>query len=142
MLNLQKFELYLIVPSFIVFLLFIVPIPLLSKIVTKIVLAVESVRVQGISILLICTIGTFVFFVNQWVGLQQRDSNRPAPTELDLQLQWQGKKWKAERDLYIHAVAFILLAAITKLARLNEQQQKMKADLAVAGNTLNAKKHN
>lgn len=139
--NIQLFEVYVIVPTFIVFLLFLLPFPVLSQIVTKVVLWIESVRINGISVLLIGTVAAFGLFVNQWLALQRREESRPKATELDLQLQWQGKKWKAERDLYIHAVAFIVLAAITKLARLNEQQRKMKADLAVAGNKLlNAKK--
>lgn len=140
--NLQIGELYIIIPSFIVFLLFLIPVPGVSNIVTKVVLALESLRVSGVSVLLIATGTTFAFFLNQWLEIQKREGSRPKPTDLDLMLQWQGKKWKSERDLYIHAIAFILLAAITKLARLNEQQRKLKTQLAVAGNTLNAKKSN
>mmetsp|Transcript_12067 Transcript_12067/g.13882 ORF Transcript_12067/g.13882 Transcript_12067/m.13882 type:complete len:148 (+) Transcript_12067:43-486(+) len=126
--SLQSFEVeVLIAPAFVIFMMFIIPIPFLSKLISRMVLKLESISISGISVLFVLTVVTLILFVNQvYTTAKKYGSGNPAPEFVDLaaKLEHQGKKWKAERDLYIHAISFVLLASVMKFARLIRDENK------------------
>lgn len=141
MLTLQAAEVeMLIIPSFIIFLLFIFPLPVVSRVVSKIVLMIESVNISGISLLFVLTGGACFLFVNQLTRARQLEDQPRDFHDLSAKLDFQAKKWKSERDMYIHAVTFILLAAVMKFARLIRENDKLRVVAGEATNTAAASK--
>ena len=112
-----------IVPSLFVFLTMLVPLPLLSKLVSKFVLKVESVQAfKGISILVVSTALSFLFFafsVNKhWT--QYSSANRPQNNYKE----WDVERLKHERNMYLHCLSFVLVAALLKISRMTLKIEK------------------
>lgn len=145
MVSLQTLEVeFLILPTFVLFVLFTVPIPVVSKLLSKLVLRIERLQLGGVSILMVLTVLSLILFANSFLRyskqyssdnkfdlLDIKDVKPDRFHDLSLKVEYQGKKWKAERDMYIHCLGFVLLAAVTKMSRLVQAAQdaeKQKKD--------------
>jgi uncharacterized membrane protein len=130
-----------IIPAFVIFLLFIVPLPILSRLVSKMVLALESVQVQGVSVLLCLTLlagGLFANQFHQWNNHYGYSVPAQDFSSLSVKMEFQAKKLRTERNLYIHAMAFVLLAAIMRFARLIRENEKLRREAGAAVNAAGA----
>lgn len=111
----------LIYPAFIVFLLMLIPIPILSKYISKFIAKVESIRVAGFSSLsAIAFMGVVLFGLALY---DQREyifshSQKSIVKEGPLHMDYLSKKWRNERNMYIHAILAILYCSLLKMARL------------------------
>lgn len=115
----------LIVPAFIVFVLFIIPIPLLSRAMSRAMGYAERVNFYGVSVLTIVTVATFIGFVLQVIDWRRKYSGgKPSFAEMTMEIDWEGRKWRLERNMYIHALATVLSAAVMKFARLHNALEK------------------
>ena len=135
MVSLQTLEVdFLILPAFVVFVLFTIPVPVVSKLLSRLILRIERLQVSGVSLLVVLTVGSLILFLNSFLRyskqygadnkfdlLNVKDLKPDRFHDLSLKVEYQGKKWKAERDMYIHCLGFVLLAAVTKIARLVRQ---------------------
>ncbi|RNF16519.1 uncharacterized protein Tco025E_05202 [Trypanosoma conorhini] len=118
---------YLIMPAMLLFVLFIVPVPRVSRYVSRVVSFVERPNFHGLSLLLLLTLVTFVTFVVQFVEWRKRyGPGKPRFADLSLEVDWEAKKWRHERNMYIHALATVLCAAIMKFARLYTALEKQQ----------------
>ncbi|KAF8294063.1 hypothetical protein TcYC6_0104730 [Trypanosoma cruzi] len=116
---------YLIVPAMVIFVMFVAPIPGLSHYVSRAVSFVERLNFHGVSLLLLVTLVTFVSFVVQLFDWRKKYSQgKPRFADLSLEVDWEAKKWRFERNMYIHALATVLCASIMKFSRLYTALEK------------------
>lgn len=122
---------FLVAPALVVFLLFAIPIPGLSKLVARFVSAVEAVNLYGFSLLVLLTLATGVAFasaLNEW--RVSYSHGKPRFSNMDSEANWERRKWRKERDMYLHAVCMVLFASLMKFSRLHLQIEEMKKKLA------------
>ncbi|KEG07434.1 hypothetical protein DQ04_09821020 [Trypanosoma grayi] len=116
---------YLIVPAMIIFIMFVVPLPGLSRYVCRAVSFVERLNFHGVSLLLLVTVATFMGFALQFLEWRKKYCyGKPRFADLSLEVDWEGRKWRHERNMYIHALAAVLCAAVMKFARLYAALEK------------------
>ena len=115
-------EIFLI-PSFLVFLLLLLPFPVVSKLISRVVGAVAT------PMLVVTVVLFFLFFLTYRDYLEKFDdksSHEPPLHTAHSELSFKSKKWRAERNMYIHALTACLFAAIMKISRLNEAKVKLE----------------
>ncbi|ESL08673.1 hypothetical protein TRSC58_03621 [Trypanosoma rangeli SC58] len=119
---------YLIMPATVLFILFILPVPRLSRYVSCVVSFVERPNFYGVSLLLLVALVTFVSCATQFVEWRKKyGQGKPRFADLSLEVDWEAKKWRHERNMYIHALATVLCAAIMKFTRLHTALERRKA---------------
>ena len=106
-----------IVPFLIIFLLMLLPVPLLSDLLTRLVTSIERIQFMNFSILLVGSVLSFLFFAFSLYKNMTAFDKKPHH-EGDLAI-WLGKRRQSERNMYLHCLCFVLIAAVWKLARLN-----------------------
>ncbi|CCD14053.1 hypothetical protein, unlikely [Trypanosoma congolense IL3000] len=115
----------IVIPAFIVFVLFIIPIPLLSRVMSRVLGYLERVNFYGVSLLTIAMVATFLGFVSQFFEWRKRYGGaKPNFVDVAMEIDWEGKKWRHERNMYIHALATVLCSAVVKFARLHNALEK------------------
>ena len=106
-----------IIPFFCIFLLMLLPVPLLSQLLTRFVASIERVQFLNMSILLVGSCLSFIFFSFSLYKNMTAFDKKPHH-EGDLAI-WLSKRRHSERNMYLHCLCFVLIAAVWKLARLN-----------------------
>jgi hypothetical protein len=115
------------------FLLMLIPIPGLSRLVSKIIFSVERFQFHGISCLFILTGLALFLFIARWMDWYQKDRFVfHKPEDVAGRLTHDAKRLRHERDMYIHALLFVLLASLLKMVRLQAasktDEKKTKTD--------------
>ena len=122
----------LIYPAFVLFILTLVPIPFISRRVCKLIATIENIRFQGVSVLMIITIGAFILFGLAMKEYRDRYAAISGSDQLNLDTsrkadqQFHSKKWRAERNLYVHAMVAVLYSALLKIARLTLENNALQ----------------
>ncbi|KAG8347905.1 hypothetical protein ERJ75_001039800 [Trypanosoma vivax] len=116
---------FLIIPAFVIFVLFVIPIPILSRTMCRLVGFVERIHFGGVSILLATTVLLFIGSALQFLEWRNKyGAGKPRFSDLSLEVDWEGRKWRHERNMYIHILAVVLCAAVMKFARLHDRLQR------------------
>lgn len=123
----------LIYPAFAVFLLMLIPIPLLSKYIAKLIAKLESIRIGGASLLFVIAIGGALLFslslkefYDEYGGPMGKDG-KPFPDASHRDYaRHLSRKWRLERNMYIHGIVSILYASLLKMARLTLESHALK----------------
>eukprot|EP00388_Colpodella_angusta_P039176 GDKK01046603.1.p1 GENE.GDKK01046603.1~~GDKK01046603.1.p1 ORF type:complete len:172 (-),score=30.61 GDKK01046603.1:118-633(-) len=130
---------FLIYPAFVIFLLMLIPIPFLSKLVAKLVAKIESIRVGGLSILLVITLVGIVFFLISFNDQREYMFTHPNAVlpEGRHHMDYLSKKWRGERNMYIHAILAVLYSSLLKMARVTLESHELEKK-AIAGSQPNS----
>jgi len=123
---------FLIWPSCILFLIMLIPIPFVSRLVSKIVLKVESVQIANVSLLLVFSVLALVNTAQltyKWRSKMQDVDPKQLALDPSLQQRVDQGRFKLERDLYIAMTAFVLLAALMKTARKHMELHSLNGEL-------------
>lgn len=121
----------LIYPAFFLFVMALLPIPFISRRVCKFIATIENIRFQGISILMIVTIGAFILFGLSMKEYRDRFTTVSGEEQMTLDTsrradqQFHAKKWRAERNLYVHAMVAVLYSSLLKIARLTLENMQL-----------------
>ncbi|ORC84507.1 uncharacterized protein TM35_000441630 [Trypanosoma theileri] len=116
---------YFIVPAVVIFILFVIPFPGLSRYVCRAVTLVERLNFHGVSLLLLLAVATVAGFTLQMLEWRKKYGvGKPRFADLSLEVDWEARKWRHERNMYIHALAAVLSTAIMKFTRLYNALEK------------------
>ena len=128
MVTFASIEVGLIYPATAIFVLLVLPIPFLSAWAARLVAFVEAQRpalgISALNLLWMIGMGCFAY---SWYEISTKfadDEKLPAASSVsaaaaaDASGRYLRSKWRAERNMYIHAVFFILFAALQRIARL------------------------
>jgi hypothetical protein len=128
-LSLESLEVdFVIAPLFVIFLLMLLPVPLLSRMLTRLVAAIESVQLLNMSILMLGSCLSFLFFLVTAYTNWNLSQVKPKAVEQRIVDEWNLKRRRGERNLYLHWLAFVLIAAVWKIARINAALAKIQRE--------------
>lgn len=129
MVTFASIEVGLIYPATAIFVLLVLPIPFLSAWAARLVAFVEAQRpalgISALNLLWMIGMGCFAY---SWYEISTKFADEQLPAAsfssvstaaaADASGRYLRSKWRAERNMYIHAVFFILFAALQRIARL------------------------
>ena len=136
---------FLIYPAFALFLLMLIPVPMLSKLVARGIAKLESCRIYGVSPLFaIAVFGVLAFsFAYQKHYAQYGGDAASGSAAINAARQQNNidysrllaRKWRAERNLYMHGIVALLYCALLKMARLTLEASVLAKAAAAANST-------
>ncbi len=120
-LSIESLEVDLVIaPFFVIFLLMLLPVPFLSGLLARLVTAIEGVQFLQMSVLLLGSCLSFSFFAfSAYRNFNFYQVSGGRPSDHHALEQWRMKRRQTERNMYLHCLSFVLIAAVWKLARMN-----------------------
>ena len=116
-----EIEVILIFAATVLFILFIFPVPFLSAGVARLLSYLETVRIAGVSVPVLVSLITTINFA--WTYYNYVEKYREPVKHIDhkMALDFHNKKWRNERNMYMHALATVLIAALMKFTKMTRQ---------------------
>lgn len=119
MTSILSIEVYgIIIPTSLLLLFFLLPIPFLYKLVSKLVNSIEGFNFYGMTPFLALGLAALIGFAVDMQSMKTMGSSSGFH-DISLVLKAENKKLRVERNLYIHACVCILCLSIKKIASLN-----------------------
>ncbi|CCW65879.1 unnamed protein product [Phytomonas sp. EM1] len=123
-----------VIPGCLIFLLYFVPVAVVSRTVSQMLRILEKLSFAKFTILSALAIATSVAFLTDTVKWHSTYGSKPKPLfpDISISLQFDNKRLRLERNIYIHLLAFILCLSIKKLSTFDfktpVQSGKMKQE--------------
>ncbi|KAG5497714.1 hypothetical protein JKF63_03980 [Porcisia hertigi] len=106
------------IPVLTLFLLYCVPVRLISKTAERITCFVEGYNFNGVTIMLMVAIISSFSFLFHFLEWHSKFDAKQRFADISLQLQHDNKRLRLERNMYIHLVTCVLCLAVKKFAAL------------------------
>ncbi|KAK7201547.1 hypothetical protein NESM_000218700 [Novymonas esmeraldas] len=110
------------VPVLALFLLYCVPVPVISRAAERVTRLVESYNVSGLTFMSAMAIVSSVSFLFHFLEWHSKYDTKQRFADISLQLQHDNKRLRLERNLYIQLVTCVLCLAVKKCAALLHRQ--------------------
>lgn len=134
MVTILAVEVYgIIIPASVFLFLFLVPIPLVYKLVSKLVNSIEGINFCGMTPFLALGVLSLIAFASDMKAMQGAGSSSSFH-DISLVLKAENKRLRLERNIYIHACVAIQCLAIKKIASLNLKLLELKKEKSKSKN--------
>lgn len=123
-------EVYLYaVPQLVIFVLLVLPVPLLSALVSKAVLALQQLKIGPVPVLVALPLLMVFTFAQSLVSYNQKYGEVKTDFSKEIfRVEYLHKRAIHERNLYIHVLCAVLGFAILKIAALTLRVKQQDAE--------------
>ncbi|KAG5471492.1 hypothetical protein LSCM1_01584 [Leishmania martiniquensis] len=112
-----------LIPVLALFLLYCVPVRVISTTAERITRLVEGYNVNGLTIMSAMAIISSVSFLFHFFEWHSKYDAKARFTDISLQLQHDNKRLRVERNMYIQLVTCVLCLAVKKCAALQGRRE-------------------
>eukprot|EP00796_Vickermania_ingenoplastis_P001683 gene1683-1045_t len=117
--SLVSLEVYgIIIPGSILILLYVLPIPMLSRLISKLILSIEKVDFHGITPLLVLACYGVIGLLVEMNAIRAKAGQTPPVYDLSLKMAQDAKAIRHQRNVYIHSLVGVICLSLRKNAAL------------------------
>lgn len=118
-----------VIPAMGIFLLYVASIPVLSKMIAFAVKALERPNISGFTLLTALAIVSSLAFLSDFLQWQSTyGTSKPRFSDISLSLQYETKRLRVERNMYIHILCSVLALTLKKFNIMNTIVTEAKRD--------------